>query len=91
MIVNTKFQICIRAIRRRFAAAQEKLVCEVHFGLPENKKAIAAAPNVSAPTCAYSECITSARAELLSSMAPTATAQEGTQPEKHGTKKRYNL
>jgi hypothetical protein len=91
MIVNTKFQICIHGIGRWFAAAQEKLVCEVQFGLPENKKAIVAAPNVSAPTFGYSERITFARAELLSSMVPTAAAQEGTQQEKHGTKKRYNL
>jgi hypothetical protein len=91
LIVNTKIQICTHAISSRFAAAQEKLVCEVHFGLPENKKAIVAARNVSAPTCAYSERITFARAELLSSMVPTAAAQEGTQQEKHGSKKHYNV
>jgi hypothetical protein len=59
--------------------------------LPENKNAIAAANGAGAPTCGYSERITSAGAELLSSMARTAAAQEGTQQEKHGTKKHYNL
>ena len=39
------------------------------LGLPENKKAIVAADGAGAPTCGYSERITSAGAELLSSMA----------------------
>jgi hypothetical protein len=70
---------------------KKSLCAKFNSGCLKIKKAIVAARNVSAPTFGYSERITSARAELLSSMAPTATAQEGTQPEKHGTKKRYNL
>jgi hypothetical protein len=58
---------------------QKKLVPEACSGLPENKNAIVAAHDAGAPTCGYSERITSAGAELLSSMARVAAAQEGTQ------------
>jgi hypothetical protein len=47
--------------------------------LPENKNAIIAADGAGAPTCGYSGRITSAGAELLSSMARAAAAEEGTQ------------
>jgi hypothetical protein len=79
LIVNTKIQICIHAGNSLAIAQEDWFACKTCCGLPENKKAIVAAPNVSAPTFGYSERITSARAELLSSMARTATAQEGTQ------------
>jgi hypothetical protein len=61
-------------------------------GLPENKNVIAATHGAGAPTCGYSERITFAGAELLSSMAHSAAAQErNTSKEKHGTKKHYNI
>jgi hypothetical protein len=91
LIVNTKFQICIHAGNSLAIAQEDWFACKTCCGLPENKKAIIAARNVSAPTFGYSERITFARAELLSSMVPTAAAQEGTQQEKHGTKKHYNV
>lgn len=62
---------------------QETLcACKTLCGLPENKNAIAAVHGAVAPTCGYSERITSAGAELLSSMARAAAAQEGTPQEK---------
>jgi hypothetical protein len=48
-------------------------------GLPENKMQSSRPMARGAPTCDYSECITSARDELLSSMARAAAAQEGIQ------------
>jgi hypothetical protein len=48
-------------------------------GLPENKNAIAMGCDARAPTCGYSERITFAGAELLSSMARAAAAQEGSE------------
>lgn len=60
-------------------------------GLPKNKKAIAEVHCAGAPTCAYSERITFGGAELLSSMARAAAAQEGIQREKHGTNEHHNV
>jgi hypothetical protein len=72
-------------------SAGKVLRYELEFGLPENKKSNRCGPQRERTNLRLFRTHHICEGELLSSMARTAKAQEGTQPEKHGTKKRYNL